>query len=68
MKKVIAAVAVVASAFVSYGFADAKPCAKHTDTTAVTEAQCAKAYKARAKRDKVKWPTNPTTRDLVCVA
>lgn len=64
MKRWIAVAAVIGTAFVSYGFADAKPCGEHTSATEVTKAQCVKAYKARVKRDKVKWPTNPTARDL----
>jgi hypothetical protein len=45
--------------------ASAAPCEAHTAATKVTKAQCLKAHKAQAKRDKATWPKYPvTTRDL----
>lgn len=64
MRKFIVIGAVIASAFVSYGFADAKPCSNHTATTKVTKAQCMKAYRAQAARARLTWPSNPTIHDL----
>jgi len=64
VKKFIAVAAVCASGFVSYGFADAKPCENHTSATSVSKAQCLRAHKERGRRDAQAWPTNPTARDL----
>jgi hypothetical protein len=64
MRKFIAIGAVIASAFVPYGFADAKPCSKHTTTTDVTKEQCLRSLRSQIKRDKLEWPPNPTARDL----
>lgn len=64
MKKLLVVAAVVGSTFVSYGFADAKPCAKHTAGTDVTKEQCLRSLRSQAKRDKLEWPPNPTARDL----
>jgi hypothetical protein len=46
---------------VSTARADARPCGKHVGEAKV---KCVKAYKAQVKRDRLKFPPNPTKRDV----
>jgi hypothetical protein len=41
--------------------AAAKPCVKHEGKA---KAECVKAHKQQIKRDKIRFPTNPTRRDV----
>jgi hypothetical protein len=63
MSKFIA-VAVASLVIAAPAHSGAAPCSKHTSATAVTKAECMKAYRQQVARAKVKWPANPTMRDL----
>jgi hypothetical protein len=45
--------------------ASAAPCEAHTAATKVTKAQCLKAHKAKAKRDRMAYPPRPTWREAM---
>ena len=53
--------AFIVMALIGITRADAKPCAKHQGAD---KAACVKAHKAQVKRDKMKFPPNPTRRDV----
>lgn len=58
----------VGAVAVSGGFASPevkkRPCYKHDSTTEVTKKQCLKAYKHERVRDGMKFPPNPTKKDV----
>jgi len=60
----IAATFVGAFALASCQDASAAPCAKHSAQGKVTKQECMTQFKKQAKRDKMKWPPNPTVREI----
>ena len=53
--------AFIVMALIGITRADGKPCAKHEGAS---KAACVKAHKAQVNRDKMKFPPNPTRRDV----
>lgn len=65
MKTIITA-AVIAAIGIAPANSFGKPCKDHPVSAedGVSKAQCMKAHKAQAQRDKMKYPPNPTKRDV----
>jgi len=66
MLKPIIVFSTIAAICIAPSSLSAKPCYKHkiNPESGVSKSQCLKAHKKQKARDKIKYPLNPTMRDL----
>lgn len=64
IKATVVIAAVSAACLLVTGTANAKPCSKHTENTKVSKEKCLKNHERIQKRDRMKWPPNPSVAEI----